>query len=186
MDTLGNVYVAAYGNDVVQKISPGGAIQGFSGPFTNLSPYAVAVDASFNVYVGVQSVVQHAGSLMVKLADGTTPLVSSYNIYDNITGIALDGHGLAYVAQTAGRDGLVVVVNLTFGWYKSIDFASPFNPSALAYAYNSIGIIYFTDTYSDKVTVQYLNGVTSAAHHRWASASTRPRVWLLIGLGMCT
>lgn len=120
MDWSNNIYVADTGNDVIRKITPNGSVSTFAGSpgvagssdganaLFN-SPQALAVDSSGNVYVadtgnftirkitpaGVVSTL--AGSAGVA---GSTDGQSTNAEFFEPEGIALDGSGNLYVADT--------------------------------------------------------------------------------------
>src|SRR6202142_2812494 len=122
VDATGNVYVADTGNDTIRKITPAGVVStpvgtpGTSGSTDGTgpaatfgSPFGVAVDGSGNLYVadtgnntirkitsgGVSSTL--AGSPGVPgFTDGT----GIFALFDSPRGIAVDGAGNVYVADS--------------------------------------------------------------------------------------
>ncbi|MCX6396057.1 MAG: PxKF domain-containing protein [Propionibacteriales bacterium] len=127
VDGSGNVYIADYGNNRVEQVTPGGqlsVIAGTSsqgaptaGPATssNLnSPAGVAVDGSGNVYIADQGnhrveQVTPGGQLSVIAGTGvagapTAGPATSSNL-DNPTGVVVDGTGNVYIAD--GRNNQV-------------------------------------------------------------------------------
>jgi hypothetical protein len=125
VDSAGNVYVADTNNDSIRKISAAGSVttlagvggqagssDGMGGSARFNSPHAVAVDASGNVYVAdffnttirkitsAGSVTTLAGAAgQVGFADGTGVVARFNQPY----GIAVDGSGNVYVADTYNR-----------------------------------------------------------------------------------
>jgi serine/threonine-protein kinase len=122
-DGSGNLYVADYGNDVVRKISPAGAVSTLAGTgaigadngagtaATFDLPEGVAVDASGNVYVadngnnlirkitptGIVSTL--AGSGTAGSANGTGTAAS----FNSPFGVAVDAAGNVYVADSGNN-----------------------------------------------------------------------------------
>ncbi|MEI6715941.1 MAG: immunoglobulin domain-containing protein [Verrucomicrobiota bacterium] len=120
MDGLGSVYVADSGNHKIRKITSSGVVSTFAGSGANgaadgpgstasfSSPYGVAVDGLGNVYVadydnnkirkitssGLVSTLAGAG------VAGSTDGPGSTASFDNPTGVAVDGLGNVYVADS--------------------------------------------------------------------------------------
>jgi sugar lactone lactonase YvrE len=121
VDASGNVYVADRGNDVIRKITPGGAVTTFAGSgFTGIangpgtvasftSPHGIAVDSSGNVYVtdpywdlirkitpsgDVTTLAGQVGATVVINGNGTAASFSTP------LGVAVDSSGNVYVADT--------------------------------------------------------------------------------------
>jgi sugar lactone lactonase YvrE len=119
VDANGNIYVADYDNNLIREISPAGVtttLAGNSNPGADdgngtaasfNEPTAVAIDASFNVYVAdfgnnlirkispAGSVTTLAGSGAQGSADGTGKAAS----FKTPTGVAVDAAGNVYVAD---------------------------------------------------------------------------------------
>lgn len=117
VDSVGNVYVADYNNDRVQKFGPSGgaAILTFgitdspgNGPNELNSPQDVVVDSAGNVYVvdgslndRVQKFTSSAGDAILTIGramsgNGAGQLNNSY-------GVAVDNNGNVYVADTSNN-----------------------------------------------------------------------------------
>jgi hypothetical protein len=125
VDSAGNIYVADTNNDTIRKITPGGLVttlagvggqtgsgDGAGGSARFNSPHAVAVDGSGNVYVAdffnstirevtpsgtVSTIAGSAGQ--TGFSDGTGVVARFNQPY----GIAVDGSGNVYVADTYNR-----------------------------------------------------------------------------------
>jgi len=108
-DARGNVYAIVNGNQIV-KITPGGTITTLPGASLRQIPYALAVDAQGNVYVadiyysniqivtpnGLASIL--AGSPTGK--QGSTDGTGAAALFNEPTGLAVDGSGNVFVADT--------------------------------------------------------------------------------------
>jgi uncharacterized protein (TIGR03437 family) len=125
VDKSGNLYVAEYGNGIVQRVSPNGTIMtiagtggfnysGDGGPAISAqlwTPYGIAVDSAGNVYVACPS------NDAVRLLQPTGPGLSVTNGASNLSSsgispgeiVVLYGSGLGpptLVSATVGSDGL--------------------------------------------------------------------------------
>jgi uncharacterized protein (TIGR03437 family) len=122
-DSAGNFYIADSGNNVVRKVSAGGAITTLAGTGTagfggdggvatsaQLSgPQGVAVDGAGNVYIadtGNSRVREVSGSTITTVAGSGTPgyagdggAAASAKLYSPV-GLALDAKGNLYIADT--------------------------------------------------------------------------------------
>lgn len=121
LDTLGNLYVADRGNNMIRRITPGGVVTTVAGQltpgFTNglttaanfNSPSGLAVDSAFNIYVADTNnnviriidsngnVATYAGSQFTGSTDGIGVAARFFNPID----VALDPTGtILYVADT--------------------------------------------------------------------------------------
>ena len=124
VDSSGNVYIADYQNDVVEKVSPSGTLSIFAGvvgqdgpptpgPATSSdlgSQYGVAVDSSGNVYIAdyqnhVVEKVTSSGTLsifagVIGHSGPPTPGPATSSDLDNPEGVAVDSSGNVYIADT--------------------------------------------------------------------------------------
>lgn len=115
VDTSGNVYVADDRNNLIRKITPGGAVSTLAGSAgvtgsTNGTgtaalfndPRGVAVDSSGNVYVG-----DYGNNLIRKISAGG--MVSTLaNVATDPWGVTVDSSGNVYVA--ASGTGLILKI----------------------------------------------------------------------------
>ena len=139
-DGSGNVYIADAGNNVVEKLTPAGALSIFAGnpshvglptpgPATssNLNhPEGVAVDSSGNVYIAdtTNSLIDEvtpSGTLSIFAGSrghsGTpTPGTATSSDLNHPDGVAVDGSGNVYIADTTNN----VVEKVTPGGSLSI------------------------------------------------------------------
>lgn len=120
VDSSGNVYVADQGNDTIRKITPAGVVTtigGIAGSFGTTDgggnkfggPAGVAVDSSGNVYVadrGDDTIAKITPSGVITTLAGTSGSAISVDglgaaaRFNNPEGIAVDGSGNVYVADT--------------------------------------------------------------------------------------
>ncbi len=122
VDGAGNVYVADGGDHTIRKISAGGVVTTFAGSSGQggsadgsgssalfLYPYAVAVDGSGNVYVadsGNNNIRKITAGGSVSTLAGNAGLTGSSDgtgssaLFNAPQGIAVDGSGNVYVADT--------------------------------------------------------------------------------------
>jgi sugar lactone lactonase YvrE len=120
LDSAGNAYVADYGNSLIRKISPAGAVSTLAGmpDMTGSAngsgsaasfnrPVGVAVDSTGNVYIGDSAndairKITPAG--VVSTFAGTLGTAGSSNtgtgLFHVPTGVAIDSTGNVYVADT--------------------------------------------------------------------------------------
>lgn len=130
VDSAGNIYVADSGNHCIRKISPAGSVSAFVGACGAASgyvdatgsaarfnyPYDIAIDSGGNFYV-----VENAGNRIRKItpagvvstlagpSTGTTGAVGSTDgkgsaaRFNYPRGIAVDGAGIIYVADTSNH-----------------------------------------------------------------------------------
>ena len=121
LDSAGNLYITDSGGNVIRKVTPSGAVttlagtpnvsgsaNGTGGAATFNQPASVAVDGSGNLYVADSRnneirmitpagvVTTLAGNTFPGSADGTGSSAS----FNNPSGIAIDGSGNLYVADT--------------------------------------------------------------------------------------
>lgn len=153
VDASGNVYVADYGNNMIRKISPAGAVTTLAGSgevgagnspdtVTFNKPIGVALDVAGNIYIadygnnlirkitpaGIVSTL--AGSGMSGSANGTGTTAS----FNGITGVAVDAPGNVYVADYGNNlvrlispAGVVTTLGTGTGASaKSILFSGPY------------------------------------------------------------
>jgi serine/threonine-protein kinase len=167
VDASGNVYVADYGNNMIRKISPAGAVTTLAGsgetgagnsPDTVSfnKPIGLALDAAGNIYVadfgnnmvrkvtpaGVVSTL--AGSITSGSANGTGAAAS----FNGPTGVAVDASGNVYVADYGNNlirvispaGAVTTLGNGTGASVKSIFFSGPYGV-----ALDAAGNIYVAD-----------------------------------------
>jgi hypothetical protein len=182
VDSGGNVYVADTYNHAIRKITPAGVVttlaglQGISGSADGTgtaarfyTPGGVTVDGSGNVYVadtGNQTIrkVTSAGvvtTLAGALATaGITDATGTAASFNNPLGVAVDGSGNVYVADTSSSTirkvtpaGVVTTLAGTAGLVGTTDgtgtsglFNSPHNVTA-----DSTGNLYVADTGSNTI-----------------------------------
>jgi sugar lactone lactonase YvrE len=122
VDSAGDVYVADTGNNVIRKITPGGVVSTLAGSSTNVGsvdgtganawfngPKGIAVDSARNVYVtdSDSQLIRRItpGGVVTTLAgyagySGYTSGTGSAAAFSGPSGIAVDGTGNIYVADT--------------------------------------------------------------------------------------
>ncbi len=124
VDSSGNVYIADYSNDVVEKVSSSGTLSIIAGVVGQDGPptpgpatssdlgnqYGVAVDSSGNVYIAdyqnhVVEKVTSSGTLSVIAGvvgqyGPPTPGPATSSDLDNPEGVAVDSSGNVYIADT--------------------------------------------------------------------------------------
>ncbi len=167
-DASGNVYVADTLNYVIRKVTPAGTASTFASVAS--SAYGVAVDSNGNVYVADtfnQTIDKITPGGVVSTLAGTAATSGSANgtgaaaRFKNPYGVAVDGSGNVYVADTTNDTirkitpaGVVTTLAGTAGSSGSTDgtgAAARFNqPEGVAV--NSAGtIIYVADTGNDTI-----------------------------------
>ena len=154
VDTGGNVYVADEFNDIIRKITPGGAVSTLAGtpgstgssdgtgPAAQFNyPFGVAVDGSGNVYVtdsGNDTIRKITPGGAVTTVAGTPGMAGSSNgtgaaaLFNTPIGIAVDGSGNLYVVEQGNFDvrkiapgGVVTTLAGTAGTKGALDGTGP-------------------------------------------------------------
>lgn len=131
VDSSDNVYVADSGNHLIRKITSGGVVTTLAGSGTPGStdatgtlasfntPLGVAVDASGNVYVADSQnnkirKVTSTGDVTTYAGDGYPDWSDDwgdYAFFDNPSGIAVDGNGTVFVADSGNNAIRFISVN---------------------------------------------------------------------------
>lgn len=98
VDVSGNIYVADAGNNLIRKITAGGAVSTLAGADSSFfSPSGIAVDAAGNVYVA------DAGNGLIRMiaASGAVTALPgpSGGLFSNPTGVAVDAASNVFVAN---------------------------------------------------------------------------------------
>jgi hypothetical protein len=192
VDSAGNVYVADGGDHTIRKVTPGGAVTTLAGSSGQagssdgtgtgalfLYPYAVAVDASGNVYVAdsgnnnIRKVT--AGGSVSTLAGavgfaGSADGAGTAALFNMPQGIAVDAVGNVYVADTNNStirkitatgvvSTLAGVAGQTGGSDGTGSSARLYNPFGLAV--DAAGNIYVADYDNDTIRKVTAAGVVS-------------------------
>lgn len=182
VDSAGNVYVADFENCTIRKIAPAGVVSTFcgfprsfgsadgAGPYARFSlPADVAIDGSGNLYVAdsgndtIRKIT--ANGVATTLAglpgsSGSTDGIGSMARFNNPQGVAVDGAGNVYVADTYNHtirkitaDGVVSTLAGLAGHNGAIDGAG----SAALFnrpwdvATDNAGNIFVADSYSHRI-----------------------------------
>jgi sugar lactone lactonase YvrE len=126
VDSAGNVYVADYSNQVIEKITPSGTLSIFAGTGTAGAPTpgpatasdldyptGLAVDSHGNLYVAdsVNSMIEKitpSGTLSIVAGNGTSaapiPGPATSSPLDNPFGVAVDAAGDIYISDTSNNE----------------------------------------------------------------------------------
>jgi sugar lactone lactonase YvrE len=110
-DTLGNVYVADAGNNLIRKISPAGVVTTLAGPEGFNGPNSLAVDAAGNVYVtdaGNNQIkkITPAGVVSVLAGNGTQGVedgIGTAASFNHPSGIVVDNNGVLFIADSGNN-----------------------------------------------------------------------------------
>ena len=182
VDIAGNVYIADTFNHTIRKITPAGVVSTFAGLAGNSgstdntgsaarfnSPRGVAVDSAGNVYVAdtnnhtIRKIT--AGGVVTTLAgfpssSGTTDATGNNARFNQPRGIAVDGAGTLYVADSNNHTirkitaGAVVTTLAglagTVGTTDATGSAARFN-GPRGVAVDSAGTVYVADTNNNKI-----------------------------------
>ena len=190
VDSSGNVYVADTTNNTLRKVTPAGVVSTLAGLAGNAgssdgtgstarfyTPTGVAVDGSGNIYVVDQGnhtlrKVTPAGvvTTLAGLAgsSGSSDGTGSAARFNNPTGVAVDGSGNLYIADTNNSTirkvtsgGVVSTFAGLAGSSGAIDGTSTvarFNfPNGVAVDHN--GVVYVADTNNNMIRTIQPNGV---------------------------
>lgn len=181
VDSTGAVYVSDSNNHTVRKITPAGAVTTLAGAPDLVGstdgtgsnarfyfPAALAVDASFNVYVVDQNRVIRkitSAGVVTTLAGSTTTTGSADGTgtlaqFDHPAGLAVDGAGNLFVSDSNNNtirritpNGVVSTIGGAAGQIGSADGTGSnalFNhPSGLAV--DGAGSLYIADTYNNAI-----------------------------------
>ena len=182
VDSAGNVYIADTFNHTIRRITPGGVVTTLAGLAGNVgnadgtgsaarfnSPRGVAVDSGGTVYVGDTN--NHTirkiapGGVVTTLAgfpgsSGTTDATGNNARFNQPRGIAVDGAGVLYVADTNNHTirkitaGAVVTTLAglagTSGNTDATGNAARFN-GPRGVAVDSAGTLYVADTNNNRI-----------------------------------
>jgi hypothetical protein len=192
VDGSGNIYVADTGNDTIREVMPGGVVMTIAGTPTFSgtsdgsegtalfnSPSGVAVDGSGNIYVadtGNNTIreITAGGTVMtiagMPMVAGTTDGSGSAALFTAPSGVAVDGSGDIYVADTGNNTireitsgGMVTTVAGTAQTTGTDDGTGPaaqFNsPSAVAV--DGSGNVYIADSGNNTIREMMPGGVVT-------------------------
>jgi len=185
VDGSGNVYVADTYNELIREISPGGTVTTLSGsgfvgtnPGNYDMPYGVAVDGSGNVYVADtynQAIRKISGGTASTFAGqpaipGSTNATGTSARFDYPEGVAVDGSGNVYVADTGNQlireitpGGVVSTLAGSAGVTGAANgtgTAALFN-SPTGVAVDGLGNVYVADSGNDLIRKITSGGVVS-------------------------
>ena len=146
VDSSGNVYVADYGNDRVEKFTSSGTFvtqwgSVGSGPGQFVVPVGVAVDSSGNVYVA------DTGNNRVQKFTGSGSFITQcgLHLFNYPVGVAIDSAGNVYVVDSGNNR----VVEFTGDGKYITQLGNSTIPSGVAV--DSSGGIYVTDSGNNRV-----------------------------------
>jgi DNA-binding beta-propeller fold protein YncE len=146
VDSSGNVYVADYGNDRVEKFTSSGTFvtqwgSVGSGPGQFVVPVGVAVDSSGNVYVA------DTGNNRVQKFTGSGSFITQWGLglFNYPIGVAIDSSGNVYVVDSGNNR----VVKFTGDGKYITQLGNSTTPSGVAI--DSSGNVYVTDSGNNRV-----------------------------------
>lgn len=189
VDSSGNVYAADLGNQAIRKITSSGVVstlagtgaQGFAnGPGTSASfsnPTGAAVDSAGNVYIadtGNHAIrkITSTGVVSTLAGTGISGFVNDSGTaasFNNPNGVAVDGMGTVYVADTGNHvirkitsSGVVSTLagNGVAGFLNGAGSAAMFN-APRGVAVDSAGNVYVGDTQNNAVRKITSSGMVS-------------------------
>lgn len=179
IDSSGDLYVADYNNDTIRKVTPGGTVTtpygqpGVAGSSNGTgngalfnTPNAIAADSSNNLYVadsGNDTIRKITPAGVVSTLAGKAGFTGARNgtgsfaRFNNPQGIAVDGSGNVYVADTnnqtirkitsAGAVSTLAGTAGTGGYADGTGASAKFN-GPISVAVDSSGNVYVTDLYN--------------------------------------
>jgi DNA-binding beta-propeller fold protein YncE len=181
VDRAGDVYVADYGNDRIQKFSPNGkplAVWGQAGtsPGQFNGPTGVAVDTSGNVYVADAN-----NNRIQKLSSAGQPLAlwgsagSGAGQLRGPHGLAVDSKGDIYVADYSNNR----IAKYSSGGRLLADWGGPAPGSAprqfdgpVSLAVDGHGNVYVADFYNNRIQNLSSQGDSLAQFTQWGKTGT--------------
>jgi DNA-binding beta-propeller fold protein YncE len=182
-DSLGNLYVADSGNNVIRMITPAGVVTTLAGTFgvagesdgtsasaTFWSPTAVAVDGSNNVYVA------DAGLGRIREISGGTVTTLAYG-FTYPSGIAVDTGGTTvYVADSSAGTVSTIPVSAGAGGTVAVLATGLASPSGLALnaGATTLYVAEATVTSNDIVALAIASGPFAAPYTAYASGFSSP------------